>query len=30
MGENAIGLIVLLVISLGTAAVVYWVYRPHQ
>jgi hypothetical protein len=30
MSENVIGLLVLLLIALGMAAVVYWVYRPMQ
>jgi hypothetical protein len=28
MSENVIGILVLLLIALGMAAVVYWVYRP--
>jgi hypothetical protein len=31
MSENVIGILVLLLIALGMAAVVYWVYRrPMQ
>jgi hypothetical protein len=30
MSENVIGILVLLLIALGIAAVVYWVYRPMQ
>jgi cbb3-type cytochrome oxidase subunit 3 len=30
MSENVIGLLVLLLIALGIAAVVYWVYRPMK
>jgi hypothetical protein len=30
MSENVTGILVLLLIALGMAAVVYWVYRPMQ